>query len=388
MTDAGAIIGVGATAYERTAAASPLEMVATAVKEAVADAGGSRSDIDGLVVNVGSPRGVDYDVVCERLGLSVRYCVQTWAHGRWAATCIAQAVMAVQAGMASTVAVVRASKSSKRGQFGGRDDAEGAREGGGPHGELPHYGLTAPASGAAMAARLYMERYGVADDALGGVAITTRRHAALNPRAIFSAPISAEEYRDSPLLIEPLRRHDFSVAADGAVCILVTSADRAGDADRPVLISGMQGVQAGPEEFVFARPGLGVQQQTERSFAPGTWDTAALRMAGAGVDEVDAFYTYDAFSPLVWFALERFGFCGEGEAADFCLEGHTALGGRLPTNTNGGLLSEGHLSGFNHLREMVDQLRGEAGPRQIADIHTTMWGSCFGDALVLTGGPR
>jgi acetyl-CoA acetyltransferase len=98
--------------------------------------------------------------------------------------------------------------------------------------------------------------------------------------------------------------------------------------------------------------------------------------------EIDAFYTYDAFSPLVWFALERFGFCREGEAPSFC-EQEIGVRGSLPVNTNGGMLSEGHLCGFNHFLEMVAQVRGRAGERQIPDASLVQWGSCYGDSVIL-----
>ena len=377
-----AVVGVGATPYSRASEATPLEMAATALQAALADADMEAADLDGLVVNVGSPRGVDYDVLCDRLGISAAYTLQTWSHGRFAMSCLQTAAMAVRSGLARSVAVLRVSKSSKRLQYGGAADLEGSREGGGPHGELPHYGLTAPASGAAMAARLYMLRYDVDEDALGPVAATIRDHATRNPRAIFQEPFDLDAYRMSPMLIDPLRRLDFSIAADGAICLLVQAPSGEQVTSRSLLLTGMQGVQAGSEEFVFARPGLGMAQQRRSPFAPSRADGRAFSIAGIAAENIDAFYTYDAFSPLVWFALERFGFCGEGEAAAFCEGDGLAIGGRLPTNTNGGLLSEGHLSGFNHLVEIAAQLRGEGGDRQVRGIRRAMWGSCFGDALV------
>jgi acetyl-CoA acetyltransferase len=104
--------------------------------------------------------------------------------------------------------------------------------------------------------------------------------------------------------------------------------------------------------------------------------------SGVRPSDIDGFYTYDAFSPLVWFALERFGFCGEGEAPLFC-EQEIGFGGRLPVNTNGGMLSEGHLCGFNHLVEMVLQLRGLGGERQMPHASLVQWGSCYGDSVIL-----
>ena len=97
-----------------------------------------------------------------------------------------------------------------------------------------------------------------------------------------------------------------------------------------------------------------------------------------------AVYTYDAFSPLVLFVLERFGFCGAGEAIDFVQDGAIGPGGRLPVNTSGGLLSEAHIGGWNHIREMVRQIRGTVGPRQIAGADVLQWATVWGDSIIMT----
>jgi acetyl-CoA acetyltransferase len=101
-----------------------------------------------------------------------------------------------------------------------------------------------------------------------------------------------------------------------------------------------------------------------------------------GPKDIDALYFYDAFSFLGWVVLERFAFCGPGEAAAFCQGGRIELGGELPLNTNGGLLSEGHVNGWGHQIEIVRQLRGECGERQVDGIEVAMWANAFGDALI------
>jgi len=98
--------------------------------------------------------------------------------------------------------------------------------------------------------------------------------------------------------------------------------------------------------------------------------------------DIDALFVYDAFSILVWTALERFGFCGRGEAAAFTQDGRIALGGALPMNTNGGLLSEAHVMGWNHQVEIVRQLRDECGERQIVDAGVIQWANAYGDSLI------
>jgi acetyl-CoA acetyltransferase len=379
-----AIVGIGASSFQRRSAESPLALTATALTAAVKDAQLEPSAIDGLVVNTGNPRGLDYDVAAQLLGLKIRFSSQGWGHGRFVATSVQTAALAVGAGLADVVAVLYTSKQSMLNSFGGYDYPEAfARESGGPHGEVPHQGLTAPASGAAMALRAYLERYGVDSERLADVVIALRAHAVRNPDALYRTAVNIDDYRSSPPIIDPLRRLDCAPPTDGAVALIVASTQRGPATRRAVAILGMQGLQAGREEFIFGRPGLGVEQQAARAFRPSNWDLASYEQAGIERSDIGAFYTYDAFSPLVWFALERFGFCGEGEAPVFSTVERIGPGGAFPVNTNGGLLSEGHLSGFNQLAEMVRQVRGEAGERQVANAKPLQWGSCLGDSLIL-----
>jgi acetyl-CoA acetyltransferase len=146
----------------------------------------------------------------------------------------------------------------------------------------------------------------------------------------------------------------------------------------------MQGIRSGREEFIFATPGLGINQQPAKPSAPRPVDQEVYRGAGVERADVQGLYTYDAFSPLVLYVLERFGFCGAGEAAGFVQGGRIALGGALPVNTSGGLLSEAHVGGWNSIAEMVRQLRGAAGPRQIPDARVLQWGTAWGDSVILT----
>jgi acetyl-CoA acetyltransferase len=151
----------------------------------------------------------------------------------------------------------------------------------------------------------------------------------------------------------------------------------------PVYIAGMQGLRSGRSEFIFAPPGLGINQQPTERVTPRERDLMVYRRADIDRDAIQGLYTYDAFSPLVLFALERFGFCGAGEAAAWVQDGRIELGGNLPVNTSGGLLSEAHICGWNSICEMVRQLRGDAGPRQIPNAHILQWATCWGDSVIL-----
>jgi acetyl-CoA acetyltransferase len=120
-------------------------------------------------------------------------------------------------------------------------------------------------------------------------------------------------------------------------------------------------------------------------FEPSPWDLQIYEQSGIAPGDVDAFYTYDAFSSVVWMALERFGHCPPGEAPSWATRERIGPGGGFPINTNGGLLSQGHTAGWGHVVELTQQLRGLAGQRQIEGIAIAQWASVFGDSVVLTG---
>ena len=384
ISDRAAIAGIGASRFGRHLPESQLALGAAAFRAALEDAGLDRSEVDGLAVNLGWPLGLDYDRIAEAFGLDVRYVNQTWTHGRFVTMALQQAALAVAAGLAEVVACVAvASFTRERDLLGGPGDFEGMREEGGTHAENPPYGLTAPAAGAALAYRRYMSLYGATTDALGEVAVTLRSHALRNPNAVMRKPMTRDDHRTSREVVAPLRLFDCCIVSDGAVVVLVTSAERARDLRKPpVFLSGMQGIRAGRDEFIFAPPGLGINQQRPGRVTPRPEDGDALRMAGIERGDVDGLYTYDAFTPLVLFVLERFGFCAPGEAHAWVRGGRIALGGALPVNTSGGLMSEAHVSGWNSIAEIVRQLRGEAGERQIAGARRLQWATVWGDSIV------
>ena len=384
IRDRTAIVGAATSRFVMKTPESPMRLATEAFKAALADAGLERDDVDGLAINIGWPLGVDYDRFAEVCGLRIRFADQSWTHGRFVGPTLQHAVMAVACGLANVVACVcGVSFVQERGLLGGPGDFEGTREEGGTHEENLVYGLTAPAAGAALSAQRYFALYGATSADLAAVPIAFRRHAMLNPGALMRTPLTLEDHQTSRFVIEPLHLYDCCVVSDGAAVVLVTSADRARDTrKRPVWIGGMQGMRAGRDEFLFAPPGLGIGAQRAFRYTPGADDLAVYAMAGVDRKDVDGLYTYDAFSPLVWFVVERFGFCGPGEAAAWTQNGRIALGGQLPINTSGGLLSEAHVSGWNSIVEIVRQLRGECGERQVRDAQVMQWATAWGDSTV------
>jgi acetyl-CoA acetyltransferase len=387
MKEKAAVSGVGHSLYGKRLNRSTIDLAGEAIRNAVDDAGLTRDDLDGLIVSFGTPIGADADTLAYALGLKLSMYNQTWAHGRFTATCIQNAAMAVSAGLANHVACLASISFSgfRKPMMGGAGDNEGAREGGGGHGEDPVYGMTSPGAGAALVAQKYFHRYGATSRQLASVAVAFRKHASLNPAAIMREPLTVEDHQNSRYVCEPLHLLDYCQINDGAACVIVSNSDRARDLKkRPVYISGMQGLPAGREEFIWAYPGFGTSQQEVFDYKPSL--QPVYRMAGVTQKDMSAFFTYDAFAILVWTALERWGYCKPGEAAAFTQNGRIELGGALPINTNGGLMSEAHIMGWNHQVEIVRQLRGECGPRQIANAQLIQWGNAYGDSLIYRKG--
>ncbi len=386
------IVGVGHSAFGRVLDESPVRLQVEAMRNALADAGLEKSAIDGFATSSGSPGGIDYDEFAAHAGLDLRWVNQFWSHGRWASTCLMGAALALEAGLceyALVTTTVTTGRGYRRffGGGGGHAWSEGLRDVGGGHGEVDYHGLDTPGAGSSLIARDYMRRYGATSEDLGTVAVTSRRHANLNPHAIMHGrPMTIDDYMESRLISPPFRIFDYCLTNEGSCALILTTRERA-DAlgGQPVFLSGMQGIQTSRDDFsMFARPGMGVSFQSEYEYtAP---PQPVYEMAGVTRDDIDALYIYDAFSTNVWMALERYGFCGEGEAHQWIQDGRIALGGELPVNTNGGLMSEGHYWGFSHLIEAVRQLRNQCGERQVADAAVVQWVTTFGDSLILTRG--
>jgi acetyl-CoA acetyltransferase len=369
---------------------SPLRIQAEAFHAALGDAGLTTADVDGFITAKGAPRGVDYEEFALAVGLDLRWVSQLWAHGRWASTTLLEAAAVISAGLADVVAVANASVSARGygrhlGALGTGTILEGLRDIGGSHGENDVHGLDTPGAATALVARRYMQRYGATTDDLASIAIALRKHSTRNPMAIMrNKPLDLDGYLQEPVLVEPFRRADYCLSSEGATCLILMSAERAADLPSvPVRLAGGSGVHISRDDYVlFSRPGLGVGVSKE---APFTDDRCRQVYDRAGVDrtDVDALYVYDSFTSNLWTTLERFGFCDEGEAWRYIAEHGIDLESPLPVNTHGGLHSEAHLLGYGHLIEMVRQLRGTAGARQIADARIAQWATPRGDSIIL-----
>jgi acetyl-CoA acetyltransferase len=237
----------------------------------------------------------------------------------------------------------------------------------------------------APVANSYRRRYGIEAEDTAAVALAARRHAALHPLAMMrDRPLTMEDYLASPIVTEPFRVLDCCLETDAAAAVIVAHPSvAAGAAHRVVDILGAGEGRPNPPDDLASRRDLhriGLHGAAARAFA----------MAGVEIGDVDVAGVYDCFTFVVLLQLEALGVCGPGEAGAFARSGALELGGAFPTNTHGGLLSQGHMWGMNHVIEMVRQLRGAAGHRQVTDAEVavvTGWGD-FGDGTALVLGAQ
>ncbi len=356
LRDRAAIAGVGYTEFSKNSGVSTLTLALRAITAALADAGLSPADLDGVACHrVGD--SVQAVVVAQSLGIrDLHFHLDMFGGGSTSHQIVASAAMAVATGMADVVVCWRAINARSEWRMGGTGRA--APETVEFQYQAP-YGYATPPQQYAMQARSFMKTFGVTAEDLGHVAITQRNYALQSPRAMMRTPLTMDEYLASRWIVEPLRLFDCCLETDAAIALVVTSAERARDLARPpVLISG---AAYGSGHTLYSNHRGDIAVSAAADLAPRLYAGA-----GIGPDEIDVAQLYDAFTPLVLTQLQDYRLCPPGEAASFVRDGHTTPGGTLPVNTHGGHLSEGYVHGLNHVAEAVTQLRGDAGSRQVA----------------------
>lgn len=354
-----AIVGVATSdfrsLYGRDPERTREELATRVIVEALEDAGLDVSQVDGLVTG-GVPR---YEPIAYRTGLTdVRFLASYPSAGRMCTKALMHAAMAVHHGLADTVVLFNSVIFR----------SEGNRFAGGAfQGDLYDavYGMSSPGAQYSLAFTRYQHLFGGTEEELGAVAVAFRKHARLNPVAIMQQPMSLEDYLAARYIAEPLRLFDYCLINDGAVAYVVTSTERARDLRRPpVLIAGTAERAAFCEQYVDPEFWSGACASMKRDL---------LGPLGLETSEIDAVQVYDNFSVSVLWGLEGFGFAPRGESLKWIQEGRIELGGELPINTSGGMMSEAYLQGWNQHAEAVRQLRGEAGPRQVPDCRNVLY---------------
>jgi acetyl-CoA acetyltransferase len=360
--DSVAVVGVGTTKWGAMPEHDATSLGIWALRDAAEDAGIDLHDIDGLICQ----RITDYQKFVQITNISPRLVTATPGAGRMTGGTIQMAVQAILSGMLNTVAVVYGNDGRSAGaKYGGKGDTYGT---GADQMWFP-YGMTSPGAVHSMLFQRHAKLYGTKIEQLGEVSMAFRQHAMLNPNAVMRKPMTMD-YLASRYICEPLRLLDYCLINDGGVAMILTAGDRAKDFKQPP---------------VYVR-GLAQVSRLAQGELPDDFGFAAMQrvsgivhdMAEVGRDEVDGLMIYDNFTPIVLFALEGFGYCPKGEGGRFVEGGALQLGSRMPTNTNGGHLSESYMQGWNLQAEAVRQLRGGMGERQIPDAQVIQY---------LQGGP-
>lgn len=353
LRDQAAVVGLGTTQFAKHLDPSEQVLALHAIKAALADAGISPGEVDGL--SSYTMENTEEIEIARNLGLGdVTYFGQVGYGGGAGCAVVGQAAMAVASGQCS---VAVAWRSRKRGAATSRPWAGVSKRVTGNHQWTRPFGLLRPVDEIAMLTRRYMHEYGATREHLANVAIAFRRHANRNPAAMMrDRPLDHDTYMAARWVSEPLCLYDNCLESDGAAAVVITGTDRAADTPHPAA-------------FVHAwSQSLPRQHQTMTNFFVDdplrgpAWAAAAKLWSQAeiGPSEVDVAQLYDAFSPLVPLSLEGYGFCRRGEGGPFTEDGALDLGGRLPTNTSGGGMSEAYLHGFNLIVEAARQIRGSS----------------------------
>jgi acetyl-CoA acetyltransferase len=355
------IAGLGITEMGKVYGRTVTDFAAEAIALALDDAGLEKSDVDGLLINANhSPEMAP--MLQMSLGFEDLTLISAMsAYGSSAGAMLQYAAQAITTGQASAVACVYGDAPLSQG--GSASHAYSGRGIGSDTGFASlrfAYGDYGPANTSyALACRRHMHLYGTTHDQLGTIAVGQREWAQMNPTAqMHGKPMTLADYHDSRWVVEPLHLFDCCLVSNGAVAVIVTSAERARELRQPpVYLLG----------FGQAAPGDNQRAEREPAVHTGAMRSGelALRMAGVALEDIDVLELYDCYTYTVLVTLEDYGFCEKGEGGAFVEDGKLGPGGSLPTNTGGGQLSSFYMWGFTPLSEGVIQARGQAGERQV-----------------------
>ena len=350
------IAGIGHTPFGKLPGVSTTAMNVEATRAAITDAGISKSEIDALFVKVPTSQytGMYGQVVAEAMGLQPRVGGVWDQGGATNISMISFAAMAIQSGQCE-VAVVTISDNPRTGTRQAYSKAWG---------DNAIFGWLSVAAGYAMVAQRHLQQLGTPNEALGWLAIAARKHGANNPHAQLQKPLTMDEYLDAPYLVEPLRRDDCCLVSDGGAAVVLMSETRANElnASEPVAILGYGQGQTSWD--VPLRPDLTSTMQKKSA-------ETAFSMAGLKPADVDVAQLYDCFTITPLMTLEDYGFCRPGESHRFVADGNIEIGGVLPLNTSGGLLSETGMPGMQLVLEGVRQIRGTS-VNQVKDAKVSL----------------
>ncbi|MEE9285709.1 MAG: transporter [Dehalococcoidia bacterium] len=364
------MVGIGETTYSRKSGMTDLTLQLTAAMRAIEDAGIKPTDIDGILPQAAGATSEDF---ATNLGVKdLRFSAQINMGGASPCAAIQNGVLAVASGVCNYVLLV----SGRNGYSGARTaQSIGAGLGGGPMrtmGEFEYiYGLVAPMLWYGPMAKRHMHLYGTTSLQFAEVSVAMRKHASMQSNAQMKELITIEDHQNSPMLADPFRLLDCCLQTDGAAACVITTPERAKDLKKPpVYISGFGEAHPDSPSSITQRPDMttfGIAKLAPRVF----------EMAGITPKDIDVAELYDCFTFTVINQIEDIGFCGKGEGGGFVEGGRIQIGGDLPVNTHGGLLSQGHIMGMNHVVEGIKQVRGTSDV-QVKDAEVALV-SGYGD---------
>jgi len=357
IRDKYAFAGVGLTRLGKVPEMTPDELAARAISLALEDAGMRPDEVDGYIYQGGIGGGLSDTASLQMTGIPASMVWQAASLGSYANVMVAMAIGAIESGLCNTCVLVHAaSATSRRGGGAGPMGTGGNTPGA--------YGWYGPGATAACMAQRFMHLYGLTREQLGSISLTLREYANRRPEAIMhDRAITMDDYLNARMVVEPLCLFDFCLVNDGAVALIITSAERARSLKKPPVYVMGYGIDHSLREMgkapeaIHHFDGFVTEKAAEQAFG----------MAGITVRDIDVAEFYDAFTIFLLSQLESYGICGKGEAGAFVEAGNLKLGGQLPANTSGTSLSWGYLMGFTQLTEGIRQMRGEGGECQVKD---------------------
>jgi len=377
MTRRVAIVGVGYSDVGRNTGLSERHHAAQAAVRALEDAGLRAKDVDGASTWGGDAVDFAWMLGFDRLQWSLNVGVSPAF-----ITPAYHAAMAVAHGHAETVMSFRIMMQQPPSSALAAGEAQlGSPSPGDTQFQFP-FGNFSPTQWAGLLMNRYMHETGTTEDTFARFAEIQRAYALMNPEALQKEPLSADEFLAMPYVTKPLRLLDCDYPCDSGSAVIFTTEERARDLRQPVVLVDASAISAIHDMNFEVLPDM--VRTSPAHCGELLWSRTDLRP-----DDVDTAHLYDGFSVITFQWLEGLGLCPPGQAGQFIMDGNTALGGKVPTNTDGGAINVGRRHGANFCIEAVRQLRGQCGERQVEGAEVSVWANAvgmFSGAMLLTKG--